>query len=78
MGLARTLDADGQQQQHDNNFTVRGAGQVADGDVKVPELMALCLQENDRRFSGYDQRLLRPTTMPRLVRFALRFMRRPS
>jgi len=28
-----------------------------------------------RRFAGYDRRLLRPTTMPRLVRFALRFIR---
>jgi hypothetical protein len=74
MGLARTLDADGHQQQHDNNFTVRGAEQVSAGDISIPELMALCLQENDRRFSGYDRRLLRPTTMPRLVRFALRFM----
>jgi hypothetical protein len=33
--------------------------------------MALCLKENDRRFAGYDPRLLRPTTVPRLVRFAL-------
>jgi hypothetical protein len=78
MGLARTLDADGQQQQHDNNFTVRGAEKVSAAEISVPELMALCLQENDRRFSGYDQRLLRPTTMPRLVRFALRVMRGPS
>ena len=30
----------------------------------------------DRRFSGYDSRLLRPVTMPILVRFALRLMKR--
>ena len=36
----------------------------------------ICLQENDRRFAGYDLRLLRPTTTPALTRFALRFMRR--
>jgi hypothetical protein len=40
--------------------------------------MALCLDENERRFAGYDQRLLRPTTMPRLVRLALRCMRKPG
>jgi len=37
--------------------------------------MRICLAENDRRFAGYDQRLCRPTTMPNLVRFVLRFMR---
>ena len=30
-------------------------------------LMDICLAENDRRFAGYDPRLLRPTTVPRLV-----------
>jgi hypothetical protein len=75
IGLARTIDADGKQQEHDNNFTVSGAQSVAAGDISVPELMSLCLEENERRFSGYDRRLLRPTTMPRLVRFALRCMR---
>jgi hypothetical protein len=76
IGLARTLDADGKQQEHDNNFTVNGAQAVAAGDIGVAELMSLCLEENERRFSGYDRRLLRPTTMPRLVRFALRWMRK--
>jgi hypothetical protein len=74
IGLARGLDPDGKQQ-HDNNFTVNGAKAVSTGELSVPELMALCLHENDRRFAGYDQRLLRPTTIPRLVRCALRFMR---
>lgn len=76
IGLARTLDTDGNERELDNNFTVTGAQSVSTGDIGVRELMMLCLQENDRRFSGYDQRLLRPATMPRLVRFALRFMRR--
>jgi hypothetical protein len=38
--------------------------------------MTVCLSENDRRFAGYDSRLLRPDTVPRLVRFALRFLKR--
>lgn len=44
-------------------------------DISVRELMLLCLGENDRRFAGYDKRLQRPQTMPKLTRLALRFMR---
>ncbi|WP_027797661.1 hypothetical protein [Paraburkholderia acidipaludis] len=75
IGLARTLDAEGNEQKHDNNFTVNGAQSMTDVDISVLEFMRLCLSENDRRFAGYDVRLLRPETMPRLVRFALRFIR---
>jgi hypothetical protein len=75
MRLVRTLDADGNEHHHDNNFTVNGAQAVSAVEISVRELMTLCLEENERRFSGYDRRLLRPETMPRLVRFALRFMR---
>lgn len=56
----------------DNNFTLHGAQSVASGDVRLPDLLALCLAENDRRFAGYDARLLRPATVPRLVRLVLR------
>ncbi len=57
----------------DNNFTVTGSKAVSDVDISVRELMELCLVENDRRFAGYDRRLLRPTTMPGLTRLACRF-----
>lgn len=78
IGLARGMDADGKETKQDNNFTVTGAKSVSDTDISVAELMDLCLAENDRRFSGYDRRLLRPTTMPSLVRFARLFMRTPK
>jgi hypothetical protein len=39
-------------------------------------MIELCLKENDNRMSGYDPRLLRPTVVPALARFALRFMKR--
>ena len=55
----------------DNNFTVTGSKSIG-VDVDVAELMDICLAENDRRLAGYDLRLLRPTTMPWLVRFARR------
>jgi hypothetical protein len=75
IGLARGMDGAGQEIPQDNNFTVTGAKAVGDVDVKIGELMMLCLAENDRRFAGYDARLLRPTTMPALVRFAARLLR---
>ncbi|MBC8747061.1 MULTISPECIES: ferritin-like domain-containing protein [Paraburkholderia] len=75
IGLARAMDADGNVHEHDNNFTVNGAQSVTNVDISVPELMQLCLQENERRFAGYDPRLLRPETMPWLVRFGLKFVR---
>jgi hypothetical protein len=75
IGLARTVDAGGAPAAQDNSFTLHGAQSVSDGGVKVHELMALCLEENERRFAGYDERLLRPATVPRLVRAALRVVR---
>ncbi len=80
IGLARGMDAEGKETAQDNNFTVTGSKSVSDEDISVPDLMALCLAENDRRFAGYDPRLLRPTTAPALARLALRVMgwfRRP-
>lgn len=55
----------------DNNFTVTGSKSVSDVDLSISELMQLCLEQNDLRFRGYDERLLRPTTMPTLTRAAL-------
>ena len=78
MGLARQVDGDGKTQVQDNNFTVTGGKAVAAKDYSIAEIMDLCLAENDRRFLGYDERLLRPTTMPWLVRLARRFMRAPK
>jgi hypothetical protein len=83
IGLARGMDDGGKDdggkagKPQDNNFTVTGSKAVSDVDISAPELMELCLSENDRRFAGYDPRLLRPTTMPSLVRLARRFMRKP-
>jgi hypothetical protein len=70
------MDAEGNVHEHDNNFTMNGAQSVTDVDISVPELMQLCLQENERRFAGYDPRLLRPETVPWLVRFGLKFVRK--
>ena len=75
VGLARTVDAGGAAREQDNNFTFSGAQSVQDKDVGLPDLLALCLSENQRRFAGYDARLQRPTTVPRLTRLVLRLLR---
>ncbi len=72
IGIARDVSGGPKQ---DANFTVNGAGAVGE-DIDTAELMDLCLAENDRRLAGYDPRLKKPLTVPRLVRFARRLMRR--
>jgi hypothetical protein len=74
IGLARKSGANAACTGQDNHFTVHSAQSVTDADVSLRELLALCLLENDRRFAGYDERLLRPATVPRLARLALRLL----
>jgi hypothetical protein len=76
IGFARGMDAGGDRAA-DNNFTLTGRKSVSDVDVSVPSLMAICLTENDRRFAGYDKRLLRPTTTPAIARLLSWFGSRP-
>lgn len=73
IGLAKDVSAG---EKEDANFTVQGASAVG-GEINTAQLMDICLAENDRRLAGYDPRLLRPTTVPFLVRLARRFMRTP-
>jgi hypothetical protein len=66
IGIARGMDTDGPPA--DNNFTLTGSKSVSDESLGVISLMGVCLVENDRRFAGYDGRLLRPTTTPAIAR----------
>ncbi len=75
MNLAKDMSSGDTGSSQDANFTLTGANKVGN-EIDAAELLDICLAENDRRMAGYDERLLRPTTMPRLVRFARRFMRR--
>ena len=72
IGIARGFDKAGNAQ--DANFAMTGAGSVG-VDITPRDLFALCLAENDRRMSGYDKRLLRPATVPGIVRLALKLMK---
>jgi hypothetical protein len=78
IGIARGIDsaqtgAEGQ----DNNFVFTGGKAIGNGKVSAAVLIDVCLSENERRFSGYDPRLLRPKVMPTLMRFVRRFLRSP-
>jgi hypothetical protein len=79
IGFARGLDGDGGLQPgstpQDNNFVFTGSRAIGSGNVSAAAVIDICLSENERRFAGYDPRLLRPRLMPRLMRFARRFMR---
>lgn len=54
-----------------DDFTMQVPDQI--GDVNLRTLAETCLAENERRLAVYDPRLLRPNTVPRLVKTALRF-----
>jgi hypothetical protein len=75
MVLARSLTPKGHGAGQDTNFTASTAQSISAVDLNARDLIEICLKENDRRFAGYDARLTRPTTIPRLARFALHFMK---
>ena len=70
MRIARTVEHGVQ----DNNFTLNGAKSVGT-EISVADLLGLCLTENERRMSAYDERLLRPAAVPAMARLARRLMR---
>jgi hypothetical protein len=77
IGLARSVGASQEEAApQDNNFTLTGSKAVADIDLSAAALIDICLEENERRLTGYDPRLLRPAVMPGLVRLVRRFLRR--
>ncbi len=70
LSLARGMDGK-------NNADMTRKGHESMGITLTPRaFMEICLAENERRLGYYDDRLLRPQFMPRLVRLALPFMKR--
>jgi hypothetical protein len=53
-------------------FTMTSHGTFEE--LSARSFLELCLSENDRRLSSYDERLLRPRLVPGAVRLALRFV----
>ena len=71
IGIAKSVDPD--RGARDANFALTGSGSV--GVALTPrEFIDLCLSENERRMAGYDGRLLRPMTVPRLARQVRRLL----
>ena len=75
IGIARGIETDGTVQ--DANFAMTG-GSAIGVDLAPRALIELCLTENERRMAGYDRRLLRPTTVPRLAALARRILPKPE
>jgi len=79
IGFARGLndgrDASPSRNPQDNNFVFTGSRVIGSSNVSAAAVIDICLSEYERRFAGYDARLLRPRLMPRLMRFVRRFMR---
>jgi hypothetical protein len=71
IGIARSVDG---LEGADANFTMNGSKALSD-EMDPAVLIETCLEEDKKRMAGYDQRLLRPTTMPRLARIARLFVR---
>ena len=72
VGIAKGIDAHGVAR--DANFPLN-AGDVVGTPISPARMIDMCLAENERRMAGYDARLLRPTTVPKLARFVRRFLR---
>ncbi len=73
LAIAKGIDANGVAR--DSNFLPANSSVIGKG-LETPELIELCLAQNERRMSGYDARLLRPRLVPALARFALRSIKR--
>ncbi|MDX2099646.1 MAG: ferritin-like domain-containing protein [Leptolyngbyaceae cyanobacterium bins.59] len=57
-----------------SGFTAKG-GSVFEFDLTPEKFLTICLQENDRRMSQFDDRLLRPQLLPSLGRVALNVLK---
>ena len=71
IGIARAVDG---LEGADANFTMNGSKALSD-EMDPAVLMDICLEQDKKRMAGYDPRLKRPTTMPKLTRIARLFIR---
>lgn len=72
VGRARGAMAMGRGEKSKAGFTIKSHESF--GHFSPRSFFGLCLAENERRLAPYDQRLLRPTLVPSLVRLALKVM----
>lgn len=74
IGLAKAIEVDEHGGTQNANFAMNAAETLADA-LSPGTMIDLCLTENERRMAGYDARLVRPTTVPKLARLARRFFK---
>lgn len=74
IGLAKGIDVSAAGTAQDANFPMNAAESLGQT-LSAGAMIDLCLAENERRMAGYDARLVRPTTVPRLARLARRFIK---
>ncbi|MGC8712953.1 MAG: ferritin-like domain-containing protein [Leptodesmis sp.] len=64
------MSRQGKKSTHKKGFTAAGAKAIK-VDLSLDTFLATCLQENQKRMSGYDPRLLRPEFLPTVTGVAL-------
>ena len=74
IGLAKGIDVKADGTAQDANFPMNAAESLGQA-LSAGAMIDLCLAENERRMAGYDARLVRPTTVPKLARLARRFVK---
>jgi len=57
----------------DGDFTLKGHEAILP-DLSPRDFLQLCMQENERRLSPYDRRLLRPRLVPAIAKTVMRFL----
>lgn len=62
-----------QESNGDKNFAMTGSHHV-DIDLDLKAVVAICLEENDRRLAPYDRRLIRPRFVPMVARLVLKLL----
>lgn len=83
MALRNLIDAFGDADTSGAGFTATNANSFALDDLTPESFIAACLEENKKRMSKFDKRLLEPQLLPRLSSIALRTLqlmpkRKPS
>lgn len=61
LGAARRVGS--QESNGDKNFAMTGSHHLGI-DLDLKAVVAICLEENDRRLAPYDRRLIRPGSYP--------------
>nr|WP_237380575.1 ferritin-like domain-containing protein [Cupriavidus sp. SW-Y-13] len=74
IGIAKGIDVKADGAAQDANFPMNAAESLGQT-LSAGAMIDLCLAENERRMAGYDARLVRPATVPKLARLARRFIR---